>query len=894
MSDVLEASTRDGHAPPQPSVSIATEMRRSYLDYAMSVIVSRAIPDLRDGLKPVHRRILFAMQEGGYLWNRPYRKSARIVGDVIGRYHPHGDAAVYDALVRMAQAFSMRLPLLDGQGNFGSLDGDAPAAMRYTEIRMARAASAMLADIDLETVDFRPNYDSQDEEPIVLPARIPNLLVNGAEGIAVGMATRIPPHNLGEIVDAALAVIENPGIGIDGLMEYIPGPDFPTGGQIVGRSGIRSMYHLGQGSVPIRATTRIEELQGGRAAIIVEEVPFQVNKANLVEEIARLARDKQIEGISEVRDESDRHGVRIAIDLKRDATPVVVRNQLHRHTRLQTSFGANLIALIGRRPERFNLKTYFSEFLAFREEVVNRRTSHELAKARNRAHILCGLAVAVENIDEVVGIIRNAPDSEAARNALRSREWEAHRIESYLKLIDDPEQRIVSVGDVIQLSESQVRAVLELRLNRLTGLGREEITGELKELGSKISEYLRILASRELMLEIVANELRQVREDHATPRRTEILDLEGEVEDEALIEQEEMVVTVTHAGYVKRTPVEDFRAQRRGGKGLAGMSTKEEDFVASHFAADTHTPVLVFATDGRVYKLKVWRFPLGQRTGRGKAVINLLPIESGVSISTMIPVTFPEERWDSVQIVFVTTSGRVRRNELSDFTNVRANGKIAMRVEEGIRLVDAKICELDNDLLLTSRQGKSVRFPVSELRVFASRNSMGVRGMRLEEGDEVVSMAVLPRSECTISEARAYLTERRAAEGGSTSELQRLAEHERTILFVDSAGSGKRVSSYEFRPMHRGGRGVRSMALGMEPGGDSFRTVVAAFPVDEADELMLVTDSGQAIRCPVDGISLRSRTAGGVWLLRTEAEERVVSVARIADVGENGDNGTDQ
>ncbi len=875
-----------------PSVSIVAEMRRSYLDYAMSVIVARAIPDLRDGLKPVHRRILFAMHEGGYLWNRPYRKSARVVGDVIGRYHPHGDNAVYDALVRLAQPFSMRLPLLDGQGNFGSLDGDEPAAMRYTEIRLAQAAAAMLTDIDRDTVDFQDNYDGQDREPTVLPARIPNLLVNGAEGIAVGMATRIPPHNLGEAIDAALAMIEDPDVSMETLMERMPAPDFPTGGQIVGRLGCRELYRTGRGSILLRAKSRIEEGRGGRSAIIIDEVPFQVNKARLVEEISSLARERRVEGIAEVRDESDRQGVRVAIDLRRDATPEVVRNQLHRFTRMQTRFAANMIALVGMRPERLDLRTYLEEFLAFRETVVSRRAAHDLAQARDRAHVLCGLAVAVENIDEVVALIRAAPDAAAARAALRERRWEAARIAPYLQLIDDPEQPAAGIAideGGIQLSEAQVKAVLELRLQRLTGLGREEITSELAELGARIRDLLDILSSRERVRGIVADELRALREAHGEPRRTEVLEVdEEEIEDEALIEVEDMVVTVTADGYVKRTPLDDYRSQARGGKGLMGMATKEEDAVTRVFAATTHTPVLFFATDGMVYQLPVWRLPQGPRTGRGKALVNLLPVEQGVTVGTMLPIDTPREEWDSLQIVLATSSGRVRRNPLSAFANIRANGLIAMKLEPGVRLVDAAVCGEDDDIMLTAAEGRSIRFPVSVLRSFQGRASMGVRGMKVSGDDAVVSMAVLPSIPGEADRAAAYLKARRAGETVEAG-MADLADSERTLLFVDAAGAGKRVSSHEFRAKGRGGQGVASMPLDRSRKILSDCTVVAAFTVDEDDEILLMTDAGQTIRIPASGVSLQGRTAGGVRLLRIAENERVVGVARV--VGEREENG---
>lgn len=890
VTDFTPAEPEDeAPATDASTISISTEMRRSYLDYAMSVIVSRAIPDVRDGLKPVHRRILFAMQEGGYHWNRPYRKSARVVGDVIGRYHPHGDTAVYDTLVRMAQDFSMRLPTLDGQGNFGSMDGDAPAAMRYTEIRMARAATDLLADIDRGTVDFQPNYDGQDEEPLVLPARIPNLLVNGSEGIAVGMATKIPPHNLGEIVDAALRVIEEPDVPIEELLRIVPGPDFPTGGIIIGEQGIRRTYQLGSGSIIMRARSTIETGAGGVTQIIVHEVPFQVNKANLVSEIAELARQKTIEGIREVRDESDRHGVRVAIDLRRDATPEIVLNQLHRFTRMQTTFGANMIALVGRRPERLTLKSYLDEFLRFREEVVGRRTRYDLNDARDRAHVLCGLAIAVENIDEVVATIRAAANPAAARDALREKRWDVQKIEPYLRLIDDPDQRVQQLGDSadgkVQLSDRQVRAILELRLQRLTGLGREEISNELKELGEQIAEYLAILGSRERLLEIVAAELREVKEQHATPRRTTFEAVEEELEDESLIEPEEMIVTITQQ-YIKRTPIDEYRVQNRGGKGLAGMKFKEGDFITHQFVANTLTPLLFFTSDGRVHLRKVWQLPIGPRTGRGRATVNFLPIDSTVSISTVFALDLPPEEQEELSIVFVTSNGRVRRNHLKSFRNIRANGLIAMKLDEGVRLIGVALCRPDDDILITSASGKSIRFAATEARLFGSRASMGVRGMRLVEDDHIVAITAIPSAQCEPEQADAYLAARRADDPMPQS-LAHLTERERTLLFVDSNGYGKRVSSHEFRSKHRGGKGMRSMVLRDREGFTP--AVVACTVVDDEDEVMLATNEGQSIRCPVANVSRQSRNAGGVRLFRTKENETVVSVARIDLPEPNGD-----
>ena len=884
-----------------PTIAVEDEMKRSYLDYAMSVIVSRAIPDLRDGLKPVHRRILYTMHENGQTHDKPYRKCATAVGDVMGRYHPHGDGAVYDALVRMAQDFSMRLPLLDGQGNFGSMDGDPPAAYRYTEVRMEKVAQTILADIDQDTVDLVPNYANERKEPVVLPARYPNLLVNGGAGIAVGMATNIPPHNLGEGIDATLALIENPDLEIPDLMEYIPAPDFPTGAQILGQSGARKAYLTGRGSVIIRAKTRVEEIRKDRFAIIVDEVPYQVNKSSMIEKIAELAREKKIEGIAHVQDESDRQGVRVVIELKRDATADVVLNQLYRFTPLQTHFGCNMLALNNGRPEQLDLKTFLSAFIAFREEVVARRTAHLLTKARERAHVLCGLAVAVENVDEVVATIRSSPDPATARERLKERAWPAGEIAGYLALIDDPNHRVNEDG-TYHLSDVQARAILDLRLQRLTALGVAEVGEELEGLASKIKDYLEILRSRERILAIISQELAEVKEEFATPRRSEIVDWEGDLEDEDLIEREDMVVTVTHGGYIKRTPLAEFRTQGRGGKGLQGMATKDEDFVTRLFVANTHTPILFFTTDGIVYKLKTWRLPLGGRNARGKAIVNVLPVAQGVSIAAMMPVDVPEEEWDDLQIVFATTTGDVRRNRLSDFTNVMRNGKIAMKFEEGskTRLIGARICDEGDDVMLVTALGKAIRFATTAVRVFAGRGSTGVRGIKLAKKDEVVSMAVIRDFEATPEERAAYLKMRRAVAGaldeGEDAEAAeeavadialaegRYAEMsaaEDLILTITETGSGKLSSSHDYPVRGRGGQGVWAMDSKMRGG-----RLVASFPVEIDNQIMLVTDSGQSIRCPVAGISFRSRGAGGVRVFNTAKDEKVVSVAWIADHGE--------
>lgn len=887
-----------------PSVSITDEMRSSYLDYAMSVIVSRAIPDLRDGLKPVHRRILYAMHETGNTSDKPYRKSARPVGDVMGKYHPHGDGAIYDALVRMAQEFSMSLPLLDGQGNFGSMDGDNPAAMRYTEVRMDKPSAYLLADIDKDTVDFQDNYDGKDKEPTVLPSRFPNMLVNGAGGIAVGMATNIPPHNLGEVVTATLALIEDPDLSSENLIEYVPGPDFPTGGLMLGRSGARKAYLEGRGSVIIRAKTRIEELRKDRYAIIIDEIPYQVNKASMIEKIAEQVRDKKIDGISHVQDESDRNGVRVVIELKRDATAEVVLNQLYRFTPMQTSFGCNMLALNGGRPEQLTLRSFLTNFIDFREEVVARRVAFELRKARERSHILCGLAVAVANVDEVVATIRTSADAADAREKLMTRRWPAQDIAEYIKLIDDPTHKINSDG-TYNLSEAQARAILELRLQRLTQLGVKEVTDELQALAKNIIDYLEILSSRERIMTIIRDELKDVREKFAVPRRTEIIEWSGDMEDEDLIEREDMVVTVTAAGYIKRTPLADFRSQRRGGKGLSGMQTKDEDVVTTLFVANTHTQLLFFTTDGMAYKLKTWRLPLGGRTAKGKAVVNILPIPTGVSIAAIMPVEAPESDWENLQIIFATSAGDVRRNALSDFTNVRANGKIAMDLPERVKLVNARIATEDDDVMLVTNSGRAIRFSTTDVRVFKGRKSTGVRGIKLLADDHVVSMSIIRHFIATSDERAAYLKMRRAVAGmtdeeeitdddesnaNATISPARYAEmsaEENLILTISSSGSGKLSSSHDYPVRGRGGMGVAAMDKAMR-GGD----LVASFPVDIEDQIMLATSKGQSIRVPVEGISFRSRSAGGVKVFDTGKGEEVVSVAWIAEQSDEADSET--
>jgi DNA gyrase subunit A len=903
VADIPEDTDKTEETPERavhhgPQIDIAAEMKTAYLDYAMSVIVSRAIPDLRDGLKPVHRRILFAMHESGNTHDKAYRKSARPVGDTMGKYHPHGDSAIYDALVRMAQPFSMSLKLLDGQGNFGSMDGDNAAAMRYTEVRMDKPAAFLLADIDKETVDFQDNYDGKDREPTVLPARFPNMLVNGAGGIAVGMATNIPPHNLGEVIDGTLAMIANPDISMEALMEIIPAPDFPTGGLILGRSGARKAYLEGRGSVIIRSKTHIEEVRKDRFAIVIDEVPYQVNKATMIEKIAELVRDKRVEGIANIADESDRIGVRVVIELKRDATPDVVLNQLFRFSAMQVSFGCNMLALNGGRPEQLTLRDFLSHFITFREEVVARRTAFELRKARERSHVLCGLAVAVSNVDEIVRTIRASADAAEAREKLMTRRWPAHDIAAYIKLIDDPSHTINEDG-TYNLSEVQARAILDLRLQRLTALGVKEVTDELEELAAKIKDYLDILGSRDRIMAIISDELTEMKQLFAVPRRTEILDWSGDMEDEDLIEREDMVVTITSGGYIKRTPLAEFRAQNRGGKGLSSMQTKEDDVVTTLFVANTHTWLLFFTTDGMVYKLKNWRLPLAGRTAKGKAMVNILPIAQGVSIAALMPVDVPEEEWETLQIVFATSDGDVRQNDLSDFTNVMRNGKIAMKLPEGVSLVNAAIAGDTDDVMLVTEAGRAIRFPTTEIRVFKSRGSTGVRGIRLAEGDRVVSMSIIRHFEADPAEREAYLKQRRLMAGVteddsddeeetvvagqlSPERYSEMSAAEDLILTVTKGGSGKLSSSHDYPVRGRGGMGVKAISPGPRGG-----RIIASFPVTLADQIMLATSTGQSIRVPVDQISFRSRSAGGVKVFNVAADEEVVSVARVAEQGDD-------
>ena len=881
---------------------ISEEMRRSYLDYAMSVIVSRALPDARDGMKPVHRRIIYGMYENGYDSTKPYRKSARIVGDVMGKYHPHGDSSIYEAMVRMAQPFSMRVTLVDGQGNFGSMDGDGAAAMRYTEARLAKVSACLTDNLDEDTVDFMPNYDESLQEPTVLPARFPNLLVNGGSGIAVGMATNIPPHNLGEVIDACCAYIDNPDISIEDLINIVPGPDFPTGGLILGYGGAKQAYLTGRGSIMMRAKCSIEEIRKDKEAIIVHEVPYQVNKANLVAHIAELVKDKRIEGISDIRDESDRQGVRIVIEIKRDFQADVILNQLYKYTELQTSFGMNMLAINGGRPMMMNLKDIISTFIEFREEVIRRRTVFRLNKARNRAHVLVGLAIAVENLDPVIELIKNAPTPQEAREQLVAREWPAGTIEDWVKLIDEPDRKVEN--GIYRMSEDQARAILDLKLQRLTGLERDKIHEELVDLGAAIKEFLSILSSREKLYGIMRDELVAVKDEYATPRMTEIQDIEYNQDIESLIQREEMVVTVTEEGYIKRVPLNAYKAQKRGGKGKSGMTTKDEDFVTRLFVASTHTPVLFFSSRGIVYKMKVYKLPLGSPTSKGKPFINLLPLENGENITAIMKLPENEEECKGVSIAFATAQGNIRRNSLMDFVNVQSNGKIAMKLDEGDKLINVAMCDENNDIMLATRQGKCIRFPVTDVRVFVGRNSTGVRGIKLAPKDEVISMTMLKHIKAPIEERDEYLKvssamKRIDAESGETScitadqtgllniltpekfeEMQKLEEF---ILTVTVTGYGKRSSSYEYRVTGRGGSGIANMEMSPRN-----KEVVSSFPITDDKDIMMVTDGGKLIRMPVDDIRVAGRKTQGVILFRTAENEKVVSVTKL-----DADEGTD-
>ncbi len=894
-------------------ILIIDEMKRSYLDYAMSVIVSRALPDVRDGLKPVHRRILFGMSELGLDSNKKYVKSARVVGEVMGKYHPHGDLAIYDALVRMAQDWSLRVPLIDGQGNFGSVDGDSPAAMRYTECRLQKIAQYLLDDLDKDTVDFRENYDGSQQEPSVLPAKYPNLLVNGAGGIAVGMATNIPPHNLGEVIDACLALLTNPEMTIDELCEIIPAPDFPTGAQILGRGGSMLAYHKGRGSIIMRAKVHNEEIRKDRNALIVTELPYQVNKKTLIEKIAEMVRDKRIEGISDIWDETNREGMRVVIELKRDAIPDVVLNQLWKYSDLQTTFGANMLAIIGGRPEQMNLKDFLQAFNAFREEVVAKRTKFLLNKARDRAHVLVGLAIAVANIDEVINLIRRAPSPAEAKSQLMLRDWPAKDVAVFIELVADLRHKMTDEG-TYRLSAEQAQAILDLRLQRLTALGRDEIGEDLKKIAEEIKEYLEILGSRARIIDIIRGELGEIRTQFATPRKTEIVDIEGEVEDEDLIQREDVVVTVSHKGYIKRVPLSTYRAQRRGGKGRSGMSTRDEDFVTQIFITSTHTPVMFFSSRGMCYRMKVWRLPAATPQSPGKALINILPLQQDEQITTILPLPEDGATWGELELMFATRSGNVRRNSLGDFENINRNGKIAMKLDEGDRIIDVAICRPTDDVQLTTADGQAIRFCCDDVRLFKGRDSDGVRGVRLADTDHLISMSILTHVDATPAERAAYLKQaaalRRAQSGEaedvegaapepeadaeviegptelSSERFAELSGKEQFVLTVSDKGYGKRSSSYEYRLSGRGGKGIAAMVVNDRNG-----KLMASFPVEDSDQIMLVTDGGQLIRTSVDQVRLAGRNTQGVRIFKTDAEEKVVSVERIPDDGSSAENG---
>ena len=888
MSDIVDENSEISN------INLDTEMRQSYLDYAMSVIVSRALPDARDGLKPVHRRILYSMYENNYEWNKPYRKSARVVGDVIGKYHPHGDQSIYDALVRMAQPFSMHLPLIEGQGNFGSVDGDPPAAMRYTEVRMEKISQHLLNDLDKETVDFQENYDNSESEPIVIPAEFPNLLVNGAGGIAVGMATNIPPHNLGEITDACLLLLDKPEASIDELIEIVPGPDFPTGGIILGQSGSRSAYSTGKGSIIIRGKVSIEDLPKDKKAIIISEIPYQLNKVSLIEKIAELVREKTIDGVTDLRDESDRNGMRIYIELKKDAVPDVILNQLYRYTQLQTSFGANTVALDRGNPKTLNLKELLECFLDFREDVVTRRIKFLLNKARDRAHILVGLAIAVSNIDEIIKLIRSSKSPSDAKEKLMKKEWPAKDVKSLIELIDDPRHSLSKKG-LCKFSDEQARAILELRLQRLTAIGKEDIENEMDELKKNIEDYLLTLKSKEKVIDIIKKELTEIRDNFSIPRRTEIVDYIDDVQDEDLIKKEEMAVTVSHSGYIKRVPLSTYRSQNRGGKGRSGMQTKDEDFVTNIFVANTHQPILFFSSTGMVYKLKTYLLPISSPQAKGKALINLLPLSEGEVITTIMPLSENEDDWKDLYVMFATSTGGIRRNNLSDFLRINKNGKIAMKPSEGESIISVQTCTDDNDILLATKKGQCIRFSVDKVRVFASRSSTGVRGIKLDKNDSVMAMSILNHVEGETDEFRAYLKAssimRRAKDDIeesiadedvslelSTERYAELAAKEQVILTVASNGQGKRTSSYEYRLTNRGGKGVISMMLTK-----SNSDMVSSFPIDENDEIMLIDDNGQLIRCPVSGIRIMGRNTQGVKIFNISEDSSVVSVERVVE-----------
>ena len=885
-------------------VTIENEMSSSYLDYAMSVIVSRAIPDVRDGLKPVHRRILYSMSQMGLDYNKPYRKSARVVGDVIGKYHPHGDSAVYESLVRMAQSFSMMAPLIEGQGNFGSVDGDRPAAMRYTECRLEKITTLMLEDIDKDCIEYQENYDGSESEPTVLPSKFPNLLVNGAGGIAVGMATNIPPHNLSEVIDGCVAILNNPATTEEELNEIIPGPDFPTGGLIIGRNGIRSAQQTGRGSVVLRGKADIEE-KNNRSSIIISEIPYQVNKSNLIEKIAEVVRDKRVEGISDIRDISDRHGIRVIIELKKDAEADVILNQLYKYTPLQSSFGCNMVCLNSGKPELLSIREIIDAFLEFRVDIVVKRSTYLLNKSRDRAHVLVGLAIAIANIDEIIKVIRSSPDPATARDYMLKKKWTPKNVESLIKLIDDPRHKIAKDGSYM-LSSEQVQAILDLRLQRLTAIGRDEIEKELNSIGEQIKGYLEILTNRKVLDNLIERELLEAKESFGIPRRTEITDLELDVDDEDLIPKQDVVVTVSHKGYIKRVPLSTYRSQRRGGKGRAGMSTRDEDFVTQIFVENTHTPILFFSSTGIVYKMKVWKLPQGTPQSKGKAMINLLPLSEGENITTIMPLPENEQEWENLYIMFTTEKGNVRKNKLSDFVDVRANGKIAMKLQDNDEIKTVETCMDHDDLLITTLQGQCIRFRVSDVRLFVGRSSTGVRGIRLAQGDKVISSAIIKSMNATTEERAAYLKMSRAVRGDiesdnaeneestenitpailSDEKYAEMGASEQFILSISNNGYGKRTSTFEYRVTGRGGKGIIAMVVNDRNG-----NIADSFPVDSANQIILVTNNGKLIRCPVDDIRIASRSTQGVKIFDVDDQEQVVSVERLGDLEADEDDG---
>ena len=887
-------------------VTIENEMSSSYLDYAMSVIVSRAIPDVRDGLKPVHRRILYSMSQMGLDYNKPYRKSARVVGDVIGKYHPHGDSAVYESLVRMAQSFSMMAPLIEGQGNFGSVDGDRPAAMRYTECRLEKITTLMLDDIDKDCIEYQENYDGSESEPTVLTSRFPNLLINGAGGIAVGMATNIPPHNLSEVIDGCVTILNNPEITDDELNEIIPGPDFPTGGLIIGRNGIKLAQQTGRGSVVLRGKAEIEE-KNNRNSIIISEIPYQVNKSNLIEKIAEVVRDKRVEGISDIRDVSDRHGIRVVIELKKDAEADVILNQLYKYTPLQSSFGCNMVCLNSGKPELLSIRQIIDAFLEFRVDIVVKRTTYLLNKSRDRAHVLVGLAIAIANIDEIIKVIRSSPDPATARDYMLKKKWIPKNVESLIQLIDDPRHKIAKDGSYM-LSTEQVQAILDLRLQRLTAIGRDEIEKELNSIGEQIKEYLEILTNRTVLDSLIEKELIDAKDSFGIPRRTEITDLELDVDDEDLIPKQDVVVTVSHKGYIKRVPLSTYRSQRRGGKGRAGMSTRDEDFVTRIFVENTHTPILFFSSTGIVYKMKVWKLPQGTPQSKGKAMINLLPLSEGENITTIMPLPENEQEWENLYIMFTTENGNVRKNKLSDFVDVRANGKIAMKLQDNDEIKTVETCTDQDDLLITTLKGQCIRFRVSDVRLFVGRSSTGVRGIRLAKGDRVISSAIIKSMSATTEERAAYLKMSRAVRGDIESDNDENEENneditpailsdekyaemgasEQFILSISNNGYGKRTSTFEYRVTGRGGKGIIAMVVN-DRNGD----IADSFPVDAANQIILVTNNGKLIRCPVDDIRIASRSTQGVKIFDVDDQEQVVSVERLGDLESDEEDGVD-